>query len=332
MQFINNLRGGAILLILLVHSVGTINQGNSIVVKSLEILLDNSTILFVMIAGYLFLFSTNNFNYIKYLKNKLSTVVVPYIIISIPAIIIYLTGLKSDHYYINMDWFHSLNLIYQYLYMMVTGVHLGPLWFIPMIVIFYLLSPIFIYLKNKKLLEFAFFVSLILALFTGRPTFSENNLIWIIYFLPSYLLGMVMMQRPSIYEVLKKYSLILLIIASAIYVAILVPVSLKSSINSSMDLLLKIFLSIILFALSKQYLFEKNRWLNMFARISFYLYFIHGYFTAVFKIIYFKFFAAEITGMLAVSISFTTITLLSIISFIFIKLILKDKSKIFIGI
>ena len=201
-----------------------------------------------------------------------------------------------------------------------------------MIFLFYFFSPLFIYLKNRNLLEYALIMSLIPALLIGRPIFSENNVLWSFYFLPPYLLGMILMLRPSNYQVLKKYSFTMLIGVVVGYLSIFMNRPVITPVNTSLDLLLKMTFFVILFSFSKQYLLIKNRWLNLFARISFYLFFIHGYFVALFRLINLKIFNIEITGIWALAISFCSVMMLSIGSFIFIKFILKDRSKSLIGI
>lgn len=328
MQFINNYRGIAILLIVLIHAIGTINNNDSAILYAIGLLLDNSTILFVVVAGYLFSSLSFKFNYRQYLTHKFRVIIIPYFFVSIPAVLIYMTGLKTNHYWIDMDWFHSLTLINQYLYFMFSGAHLVTLWFIPMIIPFYLLSPVILYIRNKNFLEIFFVICLIPALWFGRPEFSENNLIWSVYFFPAYLLGMILCLRPRIYELLVAYCGPILLSFMAIYLAS----NWFSPFSTSVDLLWKMSLSIILIACSKRYLAKKNRWLNMFARLSFYLFFVHGYFIGVIRILYRQYFNTEVTGILAASASFTVTIICSLLTFVMIKLILKDKSKIFVGL
>lgn len=328
MQFINNYRGIAILLIVLIHAIGTINNDGSVILLAMGLLLENSTILFVVVAGYLFSSLSINFNYLDYLKHKFKIIVIPYFFVSLPAIIIYMTGLKASHYWIDMHWFSNLNVVTQYLYLMGSGAHLVTLWFIPMIIPLYLLSPCILYFKNKQLLELLFALSLIPALWFGRPEFSENNVVWSLYFFPTYLLGMLLYQRPNIYEALTKYSGLFLLA----YIAVYLWLSWDAAFTSSVDLLWKMALSVILIACSKRYLSKKNKWLNMFARLSFYLFFVHGYFIGTLRLLYNQYLNLEVTGLFAASASFAITLALSLLSFVIIKLILKEKSKLFVGL
>jgi len=328
MQFINNFRGIAILLIMLIHAIGTVNNDGSMILYGIGLLLDNTTILFVVVAGYLFSSLSTNFNYLKYLKHKFKIIIIPYFFVSLPAIFIYLSGLKSTHFWIDMNWFNSLGLVYQYLYFMLSGAHLVTLWFIPMIIPLYLFSPSFLYIKSKQLLGVFFILSLIPALWFGRPEFSVNNVIWTLYFLPTYVLGMLLWQRPRIYGELVKYSGQILLG----YVVIYLCLSWDAAFSTSVDLLWKMALSVILMAFAKRYLAKKNKCLNMFARLSFYLYFVHGYFISTIRIVYNQYLSVEVTGVFAASASFALTLILSLSSFVIIKLILKEKSKMFIGL
>ncbi|MFT5806870.1 MAG: peptidoglycan/LPS O-acetylase OafA/YrhL [Moritella dasanensis] len=328
MQFINNFRGISILLIMLIHAIGTINHDDSGILYSLNLLLDNSTILFVVVAGYLFSSLSTNFNYLKYLKHKVKVIIIPYFFFSLPAIFIYMSGLKNTHFWIDMNWFHSLSFVSQYAYFMASGAHLVTLWFIPMIIPLYLFSPGLLYVKNKQMLGAFFLVSLIPALWFGRPEFSVNNVIWTVYFLPTYLLGMLLWQRPRIYEELTQYSGLILFSYLVVYLWL----SWNSAFSTSTDLLWKMALAVILIAFTKRHLAKKNKFLNMFARLSFYLYFVHGYFISTIRILYTHYLSVEITGLFAASASFALTLILSLSSFVIIKLILKEKSKIFIGL
>ena len=328
MQFINNFRGIAILLVICAHAISSvhIHSGDIAIASFLASFLNNSTVLFVVVAGYLFTFLSIDFNYKAFLKNKFTAVILPYFFMSIPAVIFFMSGIKNYHPWIDMNWFYNINIIDQYILLMTTGAHLGPLWFIPMILIFYLISPLILFIKNHNLLEVGFLVSLVPALFFGRPEHNENLILATLYFLPAYIFGMVLVSRPNIYCCLNSYSRYLMTGYLFFY-----SVSLYFfDINSSVDLLLKIILSLIVFSYCKEYLSKKNKWLNMFARLSFFLFFIHGYFAGMIRTIYSRF-DIPFEGIIPVMFAFSIIVFLSISSYVVLKLILKDKSKIFIG-
>lgn len=100
LQFTNNFRGIAILLIILAHSLSVVNSydDKNYITNILSLLLSNSTIFFIVLAGYFFSALSQNFNYLSFLKNKFNFVILPYIFISIPAICLYVFHLKDSHF------------------------------------------------------------------------------------------------------------------------------------------------------------------------------------------------------------------------------------------
>lgn len=327
MQFVNNFRGIAILMVIMAHAISAVPSADSFVVYTLDVILENSTLLFVAVAGYLFSFLSVNFNYLSFLKNKFFAVLVPYFFISIPAIMLFVFEYKKVHRWVDLAWLQTLNVFEQSAYLLATGAHLGPLWFIPMIILFYLASPILLLINKAWALPVAFFASLAAAYATGRPEFNENALEAFVYFLPAYLLGMLLVKYKKIYEVFSPYSLSI----GAAYLAFIVLVSLSVELTSSIDLLLKLGLTILMLALCKQYFNYKNVWLDMFARLSFFMFFIHGYFSGAIRVLYRKT-GLEFEGLFAVISSFALITLASLSVFVVLKLIFNQRTKPFIGV
>ncbi|MCU4674823.1 acyltransferase [Catenovulum sp. 2E275] len=327
MQFVNNFRGIAILMVMMAHAVSAVPSNDSFLVYMLDVLLENSTLLFVAVAGYLFSFLSVNFNYVQFLKNKFYAVLVPYFFISIPAIMLFIFEYKQVHRWVDLAWLQQLNVFEQAGYLLVTGAHLGPLWFIPMIILFYLSSPLLLMINNKWTLPIAFFVSLVAAYYTGRPEFNENALESFVYFMPAYLLGMLLVKYKKIYETFSPFSLVL----GLVWLAFIVMVSLSVEMTSSIDLLLKLGLTVLMLAFCKQYFDYKNRWLDMFARLSFFLFFIHGYFSGAIRVFY-RVTHLEFEGLAAVLMSFVIITLASLSVFVVLKLMFSHHTKRFIGV
>ena len=143
----------------------------------------DGSVLFVFIAGYLFQHLSNRFDIKKYYLSKLQNVVIPYLIISIPAILFYITVEQKNtvwpSFYENPAW---LQMIYFY----ITGLHLSPMWFIPMIIMFYLLAPVLVKADKTRyfycLLPFFLLVS-----FSVERGLTHHNFM---HFFSIYILGM----------------------------------------------------------------------------------------------------------------------------------------------
>ena len=106
-------------------------------------LFPEGTVLFVFIAGFLFQYLSDNFDYPSYLKKKFFNVICPYLVTSIVGIIAMF--LIPSH-----NPFHTLNKFLQIPMFLTTGwIHNGPTWYIMMTSIFFLCATILLKLENK---------------------------------------------------------------------------------------------------------------------------------------------------------------------------------------
>ena len=119
--------------------------------------------------GFLFQHLSHKYDMLNYWKKKFQTIILPYFVISIPAILLRLhnnyvpfTVSESAHF---EDWNVVLKIVYFY----ATGAHLLPFWYIPMIILFYCISSLLVILdKNGKFLLAA------ASLLTGFLVFSQG--------------------------------------------------------------------------------------------------------------------------------------------------------------
>jgi probable poly-beta-1,6-N-acetyl-D-glucosamine export protein len=191
LNYIHSFRGLAILLIVGLHSCVTLNWDDRFLQrKFLIVLFNNGTVLFVFIAGFLFYhLHKDKFDFTDYLKKKFLHVIIPYLIISIPALIdkFYFDKI-GDHWWMNRG-FAENNTFLKIGFLLVTGRHMGVFWFIPMITIIYLLAPLI--LKFSKTQLFMYLVPLLafIGLYTFRFGYYANILLSLQYFFPIYLFG-----------------------------------------------------------------------------------------------------------------------------------------------
>ncbi len=76
-------------------------------------------------------------------------------------------------------------------YMLITGKHFGPFWFIPMISLIYLLAPLLLYLdRSAWFYRYGFPLLLLVGFFSYR--FGHNSSVFesLWYFIPIYVFGM----------------------------------------------------------------------------------------------------------------------------------------------
>ena len=195
LQYIHNLRGLAILFVVGVHAGGYDSDWVSHpgMRQLLHSFFDpsegNGTVLFLFIGGFLFQHLTHNqFEYKKFLEQKFLNVILPYIIISIPLIIM---RMNTNYDSLSLpEGFHDRPVWYQFFHHLITGSHMPPFWFISAIVLFYISAPVLHAMDNRNFYRFGFPLVILVALFTYRPLHNANPILAYIHFIPVYIAGM----------------------------------------------------------------------------------------------------------------------------------------------
>jgi surface polysaccharide O-acyltransferase-like enzyme len=336
-QFINNMRGIAILIIVYTHAIWAMPAPGK-ATPFLDYIVGNGTLVFIFIAGYLFSQTTDRFQYVPYLVNKIKTVLIPYLVVSLPASLLYVFHIKTTHQWIDMDWFFTaLNPIERYLYLVATGAQLGPLWFVPMIVIFYIASPIFAYLKNSNFIFPLVVITLVIAYVAGRPVGNSNPFQSFLFFTPFYLLGMIAFRMNDQLMSLQRYidpvAILYAVFIVALYFLFFSP---PAESTDSDQLLIYLPLIPIATVFCRKHLNRRIPVLDMFGRLSFFIFFIHGYFAGAILTVTRRLFGEQglqnapvefivITGI------FCVMTFLSLATYVVLKYFLKDRSRYVIG-
>lgn len=283
---LENLRGLAILFVLLSHinSFGALGQAG----HYLYFFFSDATTWFVFISGYLFNYiEGQKFDYRNYLGKKTRFVILPYLILSIFAI---MAGIAFERHLV-MGLSVQNYIVWS---LLVGGAVIVPMWFIPMILLFFLVSPIFHWLGKSPLQYLAVTIGLAISLFTARPVENLNPLLEFIHFAGFYLLGIaVSASFKSLTDFKKKnstmplivVSLILFCASSALYLLGKfkeAPGFIEGYGNFNNAQFGKLVLLIAVFFLFDRFLNVRNRFLGWMADISFGLFFMHGFCMAVF--------------------------------------------------
>lgn len=188
LRYMHNFRGLAIILIVIAHTLqGLTLQSNSSTQLIAIATIQNGSTYFVFIAGFLFQHLSKRYDYGDYLIKKAQNVILPYILISIPAIFwCFMNNAPSVG---ANEIFLNLSTLDRVVFLYTTGRHLFTLWFIPMISLFYIISPVFIWIdrnpKSYKVLPLLF----LLSLCVNRTPDNEITDAFL-HFLSIYTLGM----------------------------------------------------------------------------------------------------------------------------------------------
>ena len=281
---LENFRGVAIIFVMLSHISSFQSMGAAS--NYLFFFLGDATAWFVFISGYLFYYlEVNKFKYFDYMQKKLKYVILPYLILSIPAILVGLYFLRNILYDLT-----PLN--YTFWSLLTGGMVVGPMWFIPMIVIFFLLTPVFNTLAKTKYIYIAAFVALIFSIFSSRPIHNANPVLSFLHFLGFYLLGIAAAKSVDFLDALSS-SVKMKIIYASLFVFFLAGFIYAGRVNEvggfydglglvNYIILGKLGLLIAIFFLFEQFMEQRRGMLGYLAKISFGLFFIHGFMSLVF--------------------------------------------------
>ncbi len=287
--YLHSFRGVAILKIVLGHAVaaacigafGVFDVSNPVLMIS-EIFYHDSTLYFAIISGLLFSKVLKPKGYLKFYKSKLKNILLPYIFFTLV-----LTFFK-----INFDYFSGfqqglekflsdawVNFIY--------GKANFALWYIPVLIFLYLVTPILEYLqKTNRITKTIFLIIIFVPLFISRiQVLDEYNLRieTMIYFTGAYALGMFLgadLNKNLI--LLKKYRrqfiLIAIISTVCLFYLYIFDIDLISiiSLKETVFYVQKISFAFLIILMFKKLEAKQPIWLNPFARDSFSIYFIHG--------------------------------------------------------
>lgn len=301
LNYINVFRGLAILLILAGHTLQIGSKGSWIHNISYEIFA-GGTALFIFISGFLFQHLSAKFEYKNYLLKKWTNVIKPYLFTAIPGIILCFT---IPALYGNP--FDGLNSLAQIGVFITTGrVHNVPTWFIPMIVIFFLFSHILLQLEKKKVLYKLLPVLFLITIYFPRMDIEPEwlaNMDYLhkyfeylkyvgsgfVHFASMYVFGMYLSANKDKIDIFweKRSTIWAFMIITAIGDIYFMHNGMFY--NGTLS---KIFLTVLVLGYLKHYdeqikSHEKiNNWLDVTAKYSFGLFFVHWYFVVAFRFLF----------------------------------------------
>lgn len=183
--YIHSFRALAILFIVGGHCIDFFNwsDNSETTERLLRIFISNGSVLFVFIAGYLFQHLAIKFQFKKYYVSKLRNVILPYFLVSIPAIIIFVFFMQRETVW---QGFYDNPPLLQGVYFYLTGMHLAPLWFVPMISLFYIISPILVIADKKQYFYWVLPITILISCLVSRGLPHQS----FIHFFSVYLFGM----------------------------------------------------------------------------------------------------------------------------------------------
>ena len=289
LDYLHSFRGLAILKIVLGHAVaaacigayGVFNVSYPVLMVS-EIFYHDSTLYFAIISGLLFSKVLKPKGYSRFYKSKLKNIILPYLFFTVVLTLIkinfnhhsgFLEGLQFT---VSKIW---INFIF--------GKANFALWYIPVLIFLYLMTPVLEFLQNKnKLTKFVFVLIMFAPLFISRiQTLTEYDISveTMVYFLGSYALGMYLgadlnekLHKIKTY----KWPIILLGSISTVGLFFLYKNQIDRigfvSLKETVFYVQKTCFAFLFLLMFKSLGPNQPKWLNSIARDSFSIYFIHG--------------------------------------------------------
>jgi surface polysaccharide O-acyltransferase-like enzyme len=348
LHYIHYFRGAAILFIVGLHACISLKWGDEHFQRKFGLVLfNNGTVLFVFISGYLFFhLSKERFNYLDYIKKKFQYVIIPYLVVSIPALIdkFYFDKMGShwwmDHGFGQKSFFSKL------VFLLLSGRHMGVLWFIPMIAILYVFAPFI--LKFAKTKAFIYLAPIIFTfgLYTFRFGYYADIGLSLQYFFPVYIFGIWVYQ---IKEHLFAHAKSIVIALGVVYMAMSIGeffewipfddlirtrdgYAIFNGYRLNHNKLKMQILCIFLLTLFYMWNHKKLEVLKLLGDYSFGIFFVHLYVIEVLRL-------ADRNNIVKISppnlftfvLYYIFIVILTVVIVKLIKLTLKDKSRYFIG-
>jgi len=329
--YIHNFRGVAIIYVVGAHILLNWKEG-SVSHKVLDIIMQNSTILFLFIAGYLFQHLSAKFEYKDYLVKKFQNVICPYLLLSIPVMAYRLISQDINGFTLqDHPDFASWSLWRQGSYYLLHGAHLQQLWFIPMITLYYLIAPILLYVDRHPKLYYGVLPGLIiLSLVVQRSTLSDT-LVMAVHFLSVYVFGMFLSRYKDEYLVFaRKYWVLVTVLPIAFLVLnYFISPRFYDNVDYTHKMLFCPFYLYWLWRLEKYV----PKFVDVLAVLSFGIYFVHYFFVLLLRGVYQMVFHAPMPGNLVVwTVCLIVVMLLSIWTLQLTQRILGKKSKFLVGV
>lgn len=329
---LNWFRGLAILFVVMTHTPlnGLLEYTAGVYLASY---FQNGTAFFVFISGYLFWHQIHKYNYYAFIKNKINNVVSPYIIIlTITLLSVYILsrfGVNSiDHskfdYQVNFENLLSKNgFFWHYLK---GGAINYPLWFIPMIIIFFITSPLIVFISKTRSFGVVLVIALIYTTLSVRGEWATSQYA---HYLGVFLLGIFCKKNQKV--IFDKALLFLFISLPLSLLFLFCKVNYDESMFnfSALEKLASVLFYISLFMfLEKKGL--KFKVFDILAKYSFGIFFIHYYFLILFTLLFAK---LGLEDSLYESIfTFILSVLLATAASYFIKLAAGKHSKNILGV
>lgn len=326
-----NMRAVAILFVIFSHFSSVYKFGES--ASIVKFFLADATTLFVFISGYLFYYLSRKkaFDYLDYLGKKFKFVVLPFLFFSFFAILAGLVFRQNETYGLAPVAYVLWSFI-------VGGAVNGPMWFIPMIFLFFLASPVLMFCAKRDWFFVMVVAAVLFSVFSFRPIANQNPVLSFFHFMGFYLMGMLFARGGVVVDFLRsRPKAVMAVSASGFFVMLVVWLGSDQIVQGYSDFIFqpnimqfgKLFFVVFLFFLFEKFLDKKIKTMSYIANISFGLFFVHGFWLLVFSKVVLYLEVSRLSTYFA--LEFLLVFCFSVISIDIAKRILGARSRYVVG-
>lgn len=216
----NHFRAVAILFIVAGHCYAVAGlQFDTFAEQVVKNIINGGTALFVFISGFLFYhIFYKKFNYKKFITSKSKSVLSPYILLGLLPIgmFVVIQSQMANGFYLPQ----GSGVINEYIVPTIkyywTGGFLDAYWYIPFVMMTFVLSPLHVYFIKMKLPAQLVIIALLcsVSMLMHRPVLNLYVTQSVLYFTPVYLIGIVCaMHQQTLYQKLANKDWLLLFVA-----------------------------------------------------------------------------------------------------------------------
>jgi peptidoglycan/LPS O-acetylase OafA/YrhL len=327
LEFIDLLRAMAIIIVVATHMRDPFPPGGPIKSEPFGLLFRHINLIFIFVSGFLFQYLLGRFSYGSYLRTKLRNVGLPYLVMSLPALAIYLAGLKEPAPHVSAA--AEYGALGQLGVMLVTGSHLAPFWFIPMMAIFYFVAPVLARMDRVPVFYWSILPLLAVSMVVGRSAADDNPAQNFLFYLPVYLIGMVMSHFAG--RLTKVPALGWLAMMLCIFLPFWGPAA-GDPFHDNFLFVTKIAFCIGLTGMLALHVRKTPRWLRYVGDISFGIFFVHYYAIALVSLLVERqFFGGRLAGITLYLLSTAVVFGLSVLAVAVIRRLSGTHSRQIVG-
>lgn len=287
--YLHSFRGFAILNIVFIHSVVAALLGSNDMQLDMtdpvaifnEVLFHDSTLYFSMISGLLFTAILEKKGFKRFYTSKLKYVVLPYFFITVIVTVFKAIFDESGDGFVPV---YFTTLVRDFIYGKANALY----WYLPVLFFLYLVTPLLAYLmKLKNAGRILIFLIMLAPLMVSRVQMAFEYILSLqtmIYFTGSYAMGMYLgLNLDKNLEWVKKNSKALFAVAAITSIGLFyvywenIDMVGMVSLRESLFYIQKSCMSALIILAFKQLGESQPRWLHIFAKDSFGIYFIHGF-------------------------------------------------------